>query len=133
MRNGDDAYQVIFNAASVISLDKQISKWMGENDPQALAQLREAIKAVQIEIDQRTALAALAEKFDNIREITFVTQAQEGALLDLLEQVAGTLSLRGRSRLTQKLGADTVRVLAKYHADVLDARAATLVGGVDAS
>lgn len=121
MRNGsgnDNAYQAIFNAAQIISLDHRIAAWLGTYDPKALVQLRGAIKAVQAEIDRGVALRALDERFDSITDVTNLMPEQEGALLHLLEDVCGTLMVRGRSRLSMKLGADSARVLAQYHADV---------------
>lgn len=119
-RTNDNAYQAIFNAAQVISMDHKIASYLGENDPNALSQLRGAITAVQDEIDTSTALSALAERFDSITEITFVAPAQEHALLRLVERAAGTLSMRGRSRLSQKVGADVVRLLSQYQIDASD-------------
>lgn len=126
MRNNDNAYQAIFNAAQVISMDHKIASYLGNNDPKALAQLRGAITAVQDEIDTNAALGALGEKFDNIRAITFVTAIQEHALLKLLERTAGTLSMRGRTRLSQKLGADVVRLLSQYQVATADERQAAV-------
>jgi hypothetical protein len=129
MRNNDNAYQAIFNAAQVISMDRRISEWLGNNDPKALAQLRGALTAVQDEIDRNTALSAIDERFDNITDITFMTAAQEHALLGLLERAAGTLSMRGRERLSQKLGADVVRLLSQYQVATQDGQPMQKVKG----
>lgn len=118
MRNNDNAYQAIFNAAQIISMDARIADWLGNNDPKALVQLRGAIKAVQAEIDRSTALSALDERFDSITDITHLDPIQEHALLRLLDDVLDTLMLRGRSRLSMKLGADVAHALSKYRADV---------------
>lgn len=127
MRANDNAYQAIFNAASVLSLDNKIAAWLGENDPKALAQLRGAIKAVQAEIDQRTALEALAEKFHSVTDITFLTPVQEAAVLGLLESVLDTLTMRGRDRLTQKLAADLAIAFGRYQIQAQAERAAARV------
>lgn len=113
----DNAYQALFNAAQVISLDHKIGTWLSENDPQALVQLHRAIRVVQAEIDTRVAIEAMAEKFDRITDMTFLSMEQEAAVLTLLEKAIGTLMMRGRSRESQKFGADTSRALAAFYAD----------------
>lgn len=126
MRTNDNAYQVIFSAAQVISLSTAAAAALGEADPKALVQLRGAIKAVQAEIDTNTALSAMAERFGSITDMTFLTVEQENCLLGLVENAAGTLSLRGRTHLSQKAGADTVRVLSKMRDDLREAVEAPL-------
>lgn len=116
-RTNDSAYQAIFNAAQVISLDHKIAAWLGNNDPKALAQLRGAIKVVQAEIDRSVALRALDEKFARITDMVFLSPEQENAVLILLDDVLAALTLRGRTRLSQKLAADSARLLSKYLVD----------------
>lgn len=121
-----DILEQLLHACMVISLDERISTWLGDNDPQALIQVRRAIESagrmrnvggptISNAVNRQVAFKAVDERFASITDLTFLEQAEETAIIAAIMDLTGTLMLRGRERLSQRLGAELQRLVNDYH------------------
>lgn len=88
-------------------------------------QVRELLKPPRLITDsQIRALDAMAERFDTLTDITFLSVEQETAIWNLIHNAAGTLMVRKRT-LRGQYTADTIQALAEKEMQALRVQSPT--------